>query len=256
VSEQTLEASQLAGQHGDYNYNRFDASAANVTPGVTAGEKAVDVTLHTLDGEPVQVADLYAERPAVIEFGSITCPIFTSKTERMDRLADAYADEVDFYVVYTREAHPGLNYPAHQTLDEKRGRAAAACRTESIDRTMLVDDVDGRMHRLYVPLPNSVYLIGTDGIVAHRADWLDPDLLESEIDTLLAQGGAGADVTPTDLSLNYDQPSREHLSEFRRVFRRAGPGSFRDFVRAFPRLLFHRLTHQRIKPALRSLVSG
>lgn len=223
-----------------YNYEHFDVSAAEVERGLTAGDEAVDVPLYTLDGGTVHLADLWTDRPTVLEFGSITCPVFTSKVGTMDALARTYAEEASFYVVYTREAHPGQDYPAHRSLEEKLSNAADACEYESIDRTVLVDDVDGRMHRRYVALPNAAYLIGTDGVVAHQADWLDPEALEEALETLLDRGGRGADVMPTHLEDNFEKPTSGTVSELYRVLSRAGPGSLRDFLTAMPRMLLYR----------------
>lgn len=35
---------------------------------------------------------------------------------------------------------------------------------------VLVDDLEGTMHRAYDSLLNSVYVIGRDGVLTHRAD--------------------------------------------------------------------------------------
>ncbi len=43
---------------------------------------------------------------------------------------------------------------------------------EQIGRTILVDEIDGEMHIDYGALPNSVYLIGKDGVIAHRIGWI------------------------------------------------------------------------------------
>lgn len=241
AGETQRETASTDGTRDTYNFEHFGVPATKPERNVTAGEEAVDVTLYTLDGDTVDLADLWAENPVVVEFGSITCPVFTNTVETMDALADRYAGDVDFYVVYTREAHPGQHYPAHRTLDEKRSNAADACDLESVDRTVLVDDVAGTMHTQYTSLPNAVYLIGTDGVVAHQADWLDPSALEDAIETLLENEGRGTAVTPTSLTDNYEKPTRATLSEMYRVFSRAGPGSLRDFLRTMPRLLLHRI---------------
>jgi peroxiredoxin len=223
-----------------YNYDHFDVSAADVERNITAGDEAIDVPLYTLDGETVHLADLWADNPIVVEFGSITCPVFTSKVETMDALANKYADEVDFYVIYTREAHPGQDYPAHRNLDEKLSNAVDACEYESIDRTILVDEINGAMHTRYVSLPNAAYVIGIDGIVAHQADWLDPETIDDVLESVLNHGGHGEDVTPTSLRDNFEKPTSATVSELYRVLSRAGPGSLRDFVRTLPRMLLYR----------------
>ncbi|MCL7417041.1 MAG: hypothetical protein M8354_04285, partial [Halalkalicoccus sp.] len=92
----------------DYNYRRFRFWPADqgIDRGVTSGTEAPDATVYTLEGNPVELSGLWEDRPIVIEFGSITCPIFAAKVDAMDALAQTY-DGIDFYIVYTREAHPG-----------------------------------------------------------------------------------------------------------------------------------------------------
>lgn len=227
-----------------YNYDHFDFGVygPRVERRVDAGDPAPDGTLYTVDGLDVRLSALWSETPAVIEFGSITCPIFCERVDAMDRLAARYADEVAFRVVYTREAHPGSRYGPHENVVEKGENAVAAMEAEGIQRPVLVDDVDGEVHRAFDGLPNSVYVVGTDGVVAYRADWVDPDDLARHIDILLAAGGRGADVEPASVVENYRQPSPSMLATGLRVFRRAGRGSLRDFIRSLPSMLRHRLS--------------
>jgi len=228
-----------------YNYKQFDTSVIDEDRGIVAGDCAVDCELYTLDGDTVRLADLWSERPIVVEFGSITCPVFTDKTDHMDALARAY-DDVDFYVVYTREAHPGQRYSAHTCLEEKLSNAAAARDAESIERTVLVDGVAGTMHKQYVSMPNAAYVIGRDGMVAYQADWLDPETLTDTLEMLLENDGRSVDVPGTNLHGNFADPSASLLADIHRVFTRAGPGAARDFFRALPGLLRYRL-RERLK---------
>ena len=57
-----------------YNYPHFNVATYPSRGGqrVSPGEKALDETLYTLEGEQVRLADLWKERPIVIEFGSVT----------------------------------------------------------------------------------------------------------------------------------------------------------------------------------------
>lgn len=220
-----------------YNYRHFGIPEdGHVERGVGAGEQAPDATLSTLDGEPVTLSELWHDRPAVVEFGSITCPVFTHTIERMNELARRYGDRVNFAVVYTREAHPGQDVPAHRSIEEKRANAAAARREEGIERTVLVDSLEGTTHRAYTAMPNAAYVVGSDGVVAHRADWLEPQRVRETLDALLAADGRGAEVTPTSLEDNYQPPRGSLLPEFYRAFKRAGPGSLRDFLLTLPRM--------------------
>jgi hypothetical protein len=155
----------------------------------------------------------------------------------MESLAEKYAGLIDFYVLYVREAHPGQNYPAHSNFPQKLSNAIDLQYEERIGRTILVDDIDGKMHLDYGALPNSVYLIGKDGVIAHRADWLAPDHLDQQIELLLAAGGEGAGMTPTSLTDNFTVVDQDMMATTIRVFVRAGFAAGADFFLSFPSML-------------------
>ena len=62
----------------------------------------------------------------------------------MNRL---YGDRVIFAFVYTREAHPGGNVRQPVTLEEKVEHAHLLQEIHSVDWPVLVDDLDGTLHR-------------------------------------------------------------------------------------------------------------
>lgn len=227
----------------EYNYRHFAASHyfdGEDHRRVRARDEAPSGTLETLDGEPVSLSDCWADRPAVIEFGSLTCPVFRAAVDPMNRLASRYADAVDFYVVYTREAHPGKRRGPHRTMAEKR-EAAREAAAELADRTVLVDDLDGTVHRAFDAMPNSVSLVGLHGTVAYRADWLEPADLQRAIDSLLVAGGAGEAVADLDPRDNFHAPSPALLRGAWRAFGRAGVDSAVDFATALPALARERV---------------
>ena len=158
------------------------------------GEQAPDFTLHTPNGEEITLSDLYADKPVVIEFGSITCPVYRGKIERMNRLRAMYGDAVEWLVVYTVEAHPsdspdpytGRIWP-HERNEEiglllqqptdHEGRAALARRT--IDefgeqRLIAIDGMDNAIWEAWGRRPNSAFVIGTDGTVGQKQLWSHP----------------------------------------------------------------------------------
>ena len=92
----------------------------------------------------------------------------------MESLAIEYSGSVDFYVLYVREAHPGKNYPAHKSFSQKLKFAKDLIRLERVGRTVLIDDLEGTVHRDYGDRPNSIYIIGKAGVISYRADWDDP----------------------------------------------------------------------------------
>ncbi len=48
----------------------------------------------------------------------------------------------------------------------------------SVRRTIVVDDLDGPVHRAYGTLPNMTYIVSAGGKVAYRADWTDAHSIE------------------------------------------------------------------------------
>jgi peroxiredoxin len=208
---------------------------------VEVGRHAVDETLYDMNGNAVALSSLWHQRPIVVEFGSISCPIFVDKLDRMRRTVDMFADRVDFYVVYVREAHPGRNYPPHQGLDDKLQHAGDLQRLETVSPTLLVDGVEGSMHRDYGALPNAVYVIGTDGVISFRADWNDPQRLEAHLSGLLRQHGTAGSVMPEELVDNFERPNLALLTRSYGVLRRAGAPALRDFLRQLPIMLRERV---------------
>ena len=69
--------------YADYNYLHFDRDAYATADQrrVTAGGPALDQTLYDLDGSEVQLSTLWHNRPVVIEFGSVSCPVFDSRNQ-------------------------------------------------------------------------------------------------------------------------------------------------------------------------------
>ena len=100
-------------------------------------------------------------------------------------MAKEYASRgASFVFLYTREAHPGGKYPHHSTLEQKLSHARDMVVQWSIERTMLVDDLEGTVHRAYGALPNMTYIVGAGGRVQYRADWTDPRTIGTALEQL------------------------------------------------------------------------
>ncbi|MDJ0925441.1 MAG: redoxin domain-containing protein [Acidimicrobiia bacterium] len=173
-----------------YNYSRFRTSFYDLATfdGPRVGEAMPDFELTTIDGSPIRLSELL-DRPLVLETGSVTCPMYAKGVEAMQELA-ARHPEVRFAVLYVREAHPGGRVGPHQSVSEKRLRAASLADVHDDHRLVLVDDLDGTAHRSLGLLPDSVYIVGTDGQVRFRGDWADP----AAVETVLAARDAAIDL--------------------------------------------------------------
>ena len=118
-------------------------------------------------------------------------------------LWEEYRDQVDFVVVYIREAHPEEGWVVTPNRDEgivindptsndERVEVAAACAINlQIRMPVVVDEVDDQIASAYGALPDRLYLIDTDGLVAYQGEpgpWgFDPSQLEAAIASMLGQ---------------------------------------------------------------------
>ncbi len=68
-----------------------------------------------------------------------------------------------------------------------------------IKRPMLVDDIEGAVHRAYGTLPNMTYILNTGGTILYRASWTDERTIRMALDQILferTQRRSGTRITP------------------------------------------------------------
>ena len=100
----------------------------------------------------------------------------------LEELHERHGDEVSFFVVYIREAHPEDGWVLEDNRDEgiavvdpasldERAAAARACALRLRTRIpVLLDDVDDAVASAYGGWPDRLYLIGRDGRVAFQGE--------------------------------------------------------------------------------------
>jgi len=162
----------------DYNYRTFRPSNYDYMAfaGPKAGEQMGDFTLTAMDGSEVKLSD-YRGKWVVVETASLTCPMYVKNINPIKKLIPKYPD-VEFLVVYVREAHPGSRTGPHRDMAEKIRRAQEMKADYNEPRPVLVDSLDGDMHRAYGSFPNMVYIVDPDGKVVYRCDWSYAHLIE------------------------------------------------------------------------------
>jgi peroxiredoxin len=177
-----------------YNYDSFSnhelirhAARTGFGSGPEPGEKAPDFQLRDLEGRKVQLSDFAGEKNVVLTFGSATCPFTASSIGRLNDLREHYKknQNVEFLFVYIREAHPGEKLPGHKSYEDKVRAAEKFQDAEDVDMMILIDDVDGRVHRKYGKMPNPTYLIDKSGRVAFRSLWSKVNSLSAALEELL-----------------------------------------------------------------------
>jgi peroxiredoxin len=170
----------------EYNYDAFSKRSSRSlfrNSSNRAGTKASDFSGQILDGSIVRLSDLLRRKSVVMQFGCSTCPPFLDSLCRDARsfveLYNKYRDKgFQFFIIYTRETHPGENIQAHKTFGEKKKHAKMLREEYGLEVPIMVDNLDGAIHRAFGIMPNMVYVIGRDGIIVYRSEWFDGDGLE------------------------------------------------------------------------------
>lgn len=138
-----------------------------------------------------------------------------------------------FLFLYTREAHPGENFPAHRSLEDKVHHARAFKKILGVERPILVDDITGTAHNAYGGLPNMTYVIGRSGRIVFRSDWTDPPTIENVLTYILtarATRREGLRMAPFYSELMGYRWSDQ--TKFQAGLERAGEQAVNDFERA------------------------
>ena len=219
-----------------YNYESFSgqdllkhAARTGFGSGPKPGDEAPDFELRTLHGEKIRLSDYHGEKNVVLTFGSATCP-FTAASIR--GLNDLYEDSegVQFLFVYVREAHPGEKIPAHRSQTDKREAAEFFREEEDVEMPVLVDDLDGRVHRKYGKMPNPTYVIDKSGRVAFRALWTKASVIAEALEELLnAQESRGDEHVIVRDGETKAMPMTYAILNSHRALERGGVKAIREF---------------------------
>lgn len=166
-----------------YNNPRFKVRLYDwdLFRGPAAGEPAPDFTVTALEtGDPVKLSD-FRGKWVVIETGSSTCSMYTKNIPGMEALRARHPD-VEFLVIYVREAHPGERLSQHASFEDKVAAARLLEPRYDERRRVLVDGHAGDFHKPYGAMPNILYVIRPDGLVHYRCDWANVDGLSEALE--------------------------------------------------------------------------
>src|ERR1700751_3499767 len=110
----------------NYNYHSFrrnrllrDLATSQLGGAPRPGDRAPDFVGRTLQGDTVHLKDFRGRKNVVLTFGSATCPQTAGSLPGLNDLYEDRDPNVEFFFVYTREAHPGDKLAAHRSFEEK-----------------------------------------------------------------------------------------------------------------------------------------
>ena len=208
-----------------------EAKSAGDTMPAKVGVLAPEFEATTLDRKVVRSSDFRGKRHVVIMTGAVTSPMCAFEVPAFNRMQEEFAGgDVSFFLLYTRESHPAENYSAHASFDQKLAYARDLQRLENIHFPILVDHLDGRIHRAYGVWPNALFVIHKDGRLIFRSNMAsDRELCQFLRDLLEAEKAAAqGQVT----HLQYSERVLPHVADqntHRRIYERAGPKAFEDY---------------------------
>jgi peroxiredoxin len=219
-----------------YNLEAFAATgAAPTNPGETMAAKvglaAPDFEARTVDGTVIRLSGFRDQRHVVLMTGAVTSPMCAFEVPALNQLQQEFTGlGVSFFLLYTRESHPAEHYPPHSSWEQKLACARDLRRLEDVRFPILVDSLDGKIHRSYGTWPNALFVIHKDGRLIFRSNMANHRELQQFLEELLAAERAAADGRV--LHLRYSERVILHEADqatHKRVYERAGPKAFEDY---------------------------
>lgn len=219
----------------DYRYDHIKAEMfkehSHFEPGsLGIGQRIGDGELYDPTGACVAVTSLFNDRPVLLIAGSVTCPMTSGSMADMRELHTLFGNEVDFVLLYVREAHPGDLIVQPDSLSGKIANAARLSREMEIPGRLVIDGVDGQLHRSLGGLPNSVHLFDAGGTQRFRALWAgDVASVRQALGDLTETGTVRAPESERKL-----RPITQGLGVMRETLAKAGTVAQDDVRREVP----------------------
>jgi thiol-disulfide isomerase/thioredoxin len=195
------------------------------------GDRLPDATLLDVDGQEASLRSLAAGRPIALVTGSTTCPATASSMPDLNGLEERYGESVQFVLLQVREAHPGAEVGQPHTLGDKVQHAQLMRQVYAVGWPVLVDDIDGTLHRQLGTEPNSLHIIGADGEILYRALFAG----DAGVENALAAVAAGEQLTKK--SSQSLLPVFNSIGFMHDTVAGAGAGAYSDMVKTAPPLV-------------------
>jgi hypothetical protein len=162
---------------GDIRFSRNALLPGSILP---------DLKVIMDNGDTTTLYEMAKAKPLLLVTGSITCPMTISSLPMLKTLQENMADDINIALVYVREAHPGEHYPQPSDIDGKRCNALDLKEIYSIRISIIIDDVNGRLHKMLDTKPNSAHLIDSSGKILLQTLWAgDAKTIQNEINQIV-----------------------------------------------------------------------
>jgi cytochrome oxidase Cu insertion factor (SCO1/SenC/PrrC family) len=255
TTSNTTATSQREAEH--YNYEHFkpgvlmkDAQLIQHPENPRPGELAPEFSLEDTNGQTWSLRELRG-RPAVFLIGSGTCPVTQGNLPGLQELYSEYSDRCQWLMLYVREAHPGEKMSAHKSHEQKRSQADYFREVTNTPWPVLVDEVNGEVHKQYGLLPNSVFLIDADGRVSFVGEISHAPTLRKALEHLFEQNMRGVVPEGEDKTPHMLGPTAYGWE----AIERGGEVSMRDVAKHMPPLAMNLWGGEKVQSLLDPLAS-
>ena len=204
---------------------------------VRAGAPAPEFELSDLQGRRVCLSQFRGKAHVVLMFGNLSCgATVTQLRAGKPTIRSLYAryrqKGFKFFLIYSRETHPGEYVPQTTSMDERRSHALRLRKEERVNFPILVDATDNRVRNLYHGWSNGIFVINKDGLLVFKSTWTHGPEVAQMLRDLYAWEKAEA---PNELvRFCYSERIVSLLRDKKissSVHRRAGPQAARNFTR-------------------------
>lgn len=241
-----------------YNYEHFmpdtlmeDVERIEKPEHPAPGEPAPDFSLKDTDGKEWHLHNLH-NLPVILFTGSGTCPLTQGCLPGLKDLYEEYGERCQWLMLYVREAHPGEHLPAHKSYEQKRDQAEYFRRVEDIPWPILVDDLEGKVHKQYGLLANAVFIIDLDGRVSFAGGIAHAPTLREALEHLFAQNLRGVVPEDEDNTPHWMGPAVYGW----KAIERGGEISKRDMGKRMPSLPVNVWRDDKAEPVIGSTASS
>jgi hypothetical protein len=123
---------------------------------------------------------------------------------RLNEIYEANKDDIPFFLIYVREAHPSDGWQTPQNLydevvydaptsEDERAEIGNACQVAlELKYPMLIDGIDDAVERAYVAAPIRLYVVDAEGRIAFTGGEgphkFDPEAWEQAIRVQTGRG--------------------------------------------------------------------
>jgi hypothetical protein len=143
---------------------------------VRVGSPAPDFELPELQGRPVRLSQFRGKSHVVLMFGSLTCGATVTQLRAgnptMRSLYTRYRKKgFEFFLIYSRETHPGELVPQPTSIEERRTNALRLRKEEKVNFSILLDSIDNRVRNLYHGWSNGIFVVNKEGLLVFKSAW-------------------------------------------------------------------------------------